>query len=82
MLAASDNIYYFPCTASRCYTVLYKVRALEERDLIFGPLSTIVTSASSELGTDCSWQVVENEQLNSIFLLNISLLTIVAALER
>ena len=50
--------------------------------MIFGPLSTIVISANSELGTDCSWQVVENEPLNSIFLLNISLLTIVAALAR
>ena len=59
-MAASDNIYYFPCTASRCYTVLYRVRALEERDLIFGPLSTIVTSASSELGTDCSVFQPEN----------------------
>ena len=80
-------LYHFPCCASCCCieeaeTEKGQHDTLEERDLIFGPLRTIVTSASSELGTDCSWQVVENEQLNSIFLLNISLLTIVAALER
>ena len=40
------------------------------------------TSAKSETGTDFSWHWASNEPLNSFFIFNMSLLTILAALAR